>query len=79
MKYLLDVNALIGPGFREHTLHPHRNRWITTRQAARLATCAITELGRTKDGHLAALARAHGAFLATFNTAIPGAFVIPNS
>ena len=31
----------------------------------------------TTDGHLAALARAHGAVLATFDNNIPGSIVIP--
>ncbi len=32
---------------------------------------------QTTDGHLAALAKAHGAALATFDRKIPGAFLIP--
>ncbi len=32
---------------------------------------------QTTDGHLLALAKAHGAKLATFDRKIPGAFVIP--
>lgn len=32
---------------------------------------------QTTDGHLAALAKAHGAMLATLDKKIPGAFVIP--
>jgi predicted nucleic acid-binding protein len=33
---------------------------------------------QTTDGHLAALAKAHGAVLATLDGKIPGAFVFPN-
>jgi len=33
--------------------------------------------GQTTDGHLVQLAAAHGAALATFDSKIPGAFVIP--
>ena len=33
---------------------------------------------QTTDGHLTALAKAHGAALATLDGKIPGAFVIPN-
>jgi len=33
--------------------------------------------GQTTDGHLVQLAAAHGAALATFDSRIPGAFVIP--
>jgi len=32
---------------------------------------------QTRDGHLAALAKAHGGALATFDKGIPGALVIP--
>jgi predicted nucleic acid-binding protein len=32
---------------------------------------------RTTDGHLVLLARAHGADLATLDTGIPGAFLVP--
>ena len=33
--------------------------------------------GRTTDGHLFALAKQHGTELATLDTGIPGAFIIP--
>jgi predicted nucleic acid-binding protein len=33
--------------------------------------------GQTTDGHLVALAKAHGAVLATLDRKIPGAFLIP--
>ena len=128
--YLLDVNALIGLGFKEHTLHVRMDKWIRTLKGPALATCAITELGfvrilaqhpeydftvdcarerlgllkaasgdkfgflgdhlgadqlpswvkqpkQTTDGHLVALAKAHGALLATFDAKIPGAFMVP--
>ena len=46
MIYLLDVNALLALGFREHEFHD----WLTHRvdslpREAELATCSITELG----------------------------------
>jgi uncharacterized protein len=37
----------------------------------------VVRPGQTTDGHLAALAAAHGARLATFDTGIPGAELIP--
>ncbi len=37
----------------------------------------VTSSRQTTDGHLLALAKAHGAKLATFDRKIPGAFVIP--
>jgi len=130
VKYLLDVNALMGLGFSPHTFHDRVERWLKSMDRADLATCAITELGfvrilaqlpdheisvksaqemlallkatsrasftfiadehgidrlpawvkhpkQTTDGHLAALAKAHGAILATLDEKIPGAFVIP--
>jgi hypothetical protein len=42
---LLDVNALIGLGFREHTFHLRIDKWIRSKKGLTLATCAITELG----------------------------------
>jgi predicted nucleic acid-binding protein len=33
---------------------------------------------QTTDGHLAALAKAHGAVLATLDRKIPGAFIVPH-
>jgi predicted nucleic acid-binding protein len=130
VKYLLDVNALMGLGFSKHTFHDRVESWLESMNQADLATCAITELGfvrilaqlpdhdisvesaqemlallkatsgasftflvddmgidqlprwvknpkQTTDGHLAALAKAHGAMLATLDGKIPGAFVIP--
>ena len=130
MKYLLDVNALMGLGFQGHEFHLPVESWVRSLGSADLATCSITELGfvrilsqipdyeitvesaremlallktasrvsftfiiddlgvdqlpswvkqarQTTDGHLAALAKAHGAVLATLDKKIPGAFVIP--
>jgi predicted nucleic acid-binding protein len=130
VKYLLDVNALMGLGFQGHLFHFPIESWVRSLGRAELATCAITELGfvrilpqipeyeitvesaremlaflkaasrvsftfivddlgaqhlppwvkqakQTTDGHLAALAKAHGATLATLDKKIPGAFVIP--
>ncbi len=130
MIYLLDVNALLALGFREHEFHDRVAHWSLTLDAADLlATSPITELGfvrilaqipqyrvtleqarsllaklkaararrftfiaddhgverlpkwvrharQTTDGHLAELARTHGAILATLDTGIPGALVV---
>jgi hypothetical protein len=132
MIYLLDVNALLAPGVREHEFHERTAKWVKRTAAAEdssFATCAITELGflrvllqsayagytvslgtrllehlksrglhfqfliddqcaaalpqwvkwpkQVTDGHLIALAKAHGAVLATLDEGIRGAFVIP--
>jgi uncharacterized protein len=37
----------------------------------------VHSAGQTTDGHLAGLAKAHGALLATLDEGIPGSFVIP--
>jgi predicted nucleic acid-binding protein len=37
----------------------------------------VKSSGQTTDGHLVELAKAHGCRLATFDTRIPGAYVIP--
>jgi predicted nucleic acid-binding protein len=134
VRYLLDVNALLAFGLREHRFHARVAVWIkdlSARNSSEFATCAITELGflrvsthssaygytlnqgkallaqlkRTKglrfafitddqsiarlpawvertnqitDGHLAGMAKAHGALLATLDEKIPGSFVIPS-
>jgi predicted nucleic acid-binding protein len=91
MKYLLDVNTLIAPGFLEPAFHHRVASWVRGLTRFELLTCPITEddhdvsrlphwakTGRqTTDGHLAELASAHGAVLATMDEKIPGAFVIP--
>ena len=38
----------------------------------------VKSSGQTTDGHLAELAKRHGAVLATLDRGIPGAFVIPD-
>lgn len=48
MKYLLDVNALIGLGFEGHEFHDRVAIWIKSLSSAALPdllTCWITELG----------------------------------
>lgn len=45
MKYLLDVNALMGLGFQGHAFHGAVEAWVHSLGRADLATCAITELG----------------------------------
>jgi len=133
MKCLLDVNALVAFGIREHEFHQRVANWFRAQHrkgTLELFTCSITELGfvrilaqtpgygvtapearslllqikaaRAKvfsflsdthdiahipswvkhpkqltDGHLVQLAKAHGAVLATLDTAIPGAYLIP--
>ena len=130
MKYLLDVNALIALGFREHEFHTRISMWLSRPESPQLATCSITELGfmrvltsvspyaigindarailaalktsnpprfefvsdtvdalalpgwvsgprQITDGHLVNLATANQMRLATLDTRIPGAYVIP--
>ncbi len=43
--YLLDVNALIGLGFREHGFHSRMDKWIHSSSSHTFATRSITELG----------------------------------
>lgn len=46
MIYLLDVNALLALGFKEHEFHDWLTRWVgSLPREAELATCSITELG----------------------------------
>jgi predicted nucleic acid-binding protein len=45
MKYLLDVNALVALGVRQHEFHARVASWLRREQAPTLATCSITELG----------------------------------
>ena len=45
MRYLLDVNALIAYGFRQHGFHDQVGAWIRSRKGDRFLTCSITELG----------------------------------
>jgi uncharacterized protein len=48
MTHLLDVNALVAVGFREHEFHQRVARWVRAVAKAgssELATCSITELG----------------------------------
>jgi uncharacterized protein len=45
MRYLLDVNALIAYGFKQHSLHDKVGAWIQSRKGDRFLTCSITELG----------------------------------
>lgn len=132
MIYLLDVNALVALGLRQHEFHDRLTLWVRGIQPSALATCSITELGFVRilsqaaaygltilqaralllglkgstsphftfisdghdashlpawvktpgqitDGHLAQLAKAHGAILATLDRKIPGAFLVPDS
>jgi predicted nucleic acid-binding protein len=46
-RYLLDVNALVALGVREHALFERVVAWVQTLSASRdeFATCAVTELG----------------------------------
>ena len=45
MKYLLDVNASIAYGFRQHDRHEHVARWMQSSSSDQFLTCSITELG----------------------------------
>jgi uncharacterized protein len=129
--YLLDVNALLALGVREHEFHERTAKWVDScGKSDSFATCAITELGflrvliqaqylgstlalgqkvlrllkassrfrfdfladdqdasqlpqwvkwpkQITDGHLVALARAHGEVLATLDQGVRGGFLIP--
>jgi predicted nucleic acid-binding protein len=129
VKYLLDVNALIALGVRQHLFHGRVSNWVRAQpKSTQLLTCSIVALGFVRilsqiptyqfsvreansllsvigrayailfvadhrdlmhlpkwvkshkqltDGHLVDLAHAHTALLATFDKAIPGAFLIP--
>ena len=130
-RYLLDVNALVALGFKEHEFYEQVVSWVQSLRSGEdeFATCAITELGfvrvltlpqcgfsvdesktsllrlkssgqigfvfiaddqdasrlprwvktpkQVTDGHLAQLAKANGAVLATLHRNIPGTFLIP--
>jgi predicted nucleic acid-binding protein len=44
--YLLDVNALVALGFKQHEFHNRVAAWVVkATQPFELATCSITELG----------------------------------
>ncbi len=45
MRYLLDVNALVALGLRNHEFHNRVARWLKAEQFPPVATCSITELG----------------------------------
>jgi len=47
MTYLLDVNALLALGVRDHEFHERTAKWVKKAVADQsvFATCAITELG----------------------------------
>lgn len=131
MNFLPDVNTLVALGHSAHAHHARAAAWFLSIKApaARLCTCAITELGfvrvavqtglqidvlsarralaalkasspipfamiedalgadklpafartpnKLTDGHLLALAKKHGAQLATLDAGIPGALLLP--
>jgi len=45
MRYLLDVNALVALGLRNHEFHERVARWLQAEEFPPVATCSITELG----------------------------------
>jgi len=45
MRYLLDVNALIAFGIRQHQFHERVCRWMFLHREAEFLTCSITEIG----------------------------------
>lgn len=45
MRYLLDVNALVALGLRNHEFHDRVARWLQAEKFPPVATCSITELG----------------------------------
>jgi len=56
-----------------------RHRLVADDQAVRQFPEWCSSASRTTDAHLLELATAHGAKLATIDTGIPGAFLIPAS
>ena len=130
-RYLLDANALVALGFKEHEFFEQVVSWVQSLRPGEdeFVTCAITELGfvrvltlpqygfsvdesrtsllrlkssgqigfvfiaddqdasrlprwvkmpkQVTDGHLAQLAKANSAVLATLGRNIPGTFLIP--
>lgn len=45
MRFLLDVNALIAYGLRQHSLHARVATWVSRCTDDQFLTCSITELG----------------------------------
>ncbi|MGA2249132.1 PIN domain-containing protein [Terracidiphilus sp.] len=45
MRYLLDVNALIALGIKDHAHHDRVSDWLLAQSGAAFLTCSITELG----------------------------------
>ncbi|HEX3438030.1 MAG TPA: PIN domain-containing protein [Pseudacidobacterium sp.] len=45
MRYLLDVNALVALGLKNHEFHSRVAAWIHAEHFPPVATCSITELG----------------------------------
>lgn len=48
MRFLLDVNALLALGIKEHQFNPRVEKWVASLAAdavPKIATCSITELG----------------------------------
>jgi predicted nucleic acid-binding protein len=65
MRYLLDVNALVALGLRNHEFHGRMASWVHAEQFPPIATCSITELGFIR---VLAQASAYGLSLAEART-----------
>lgn len=65
MRYLLDVNALVALGLRNHEFHDRVARWLQAEKFPPVATCSITELGFIR---VLALASAYGLSIAEART-----------
>lgn len=71
MKLLLDVNVLVAWGWMDHQDHERVARWIVATRKMRGAVVGTSAI------HLHLLAQRHGLLLATLDTSVPEAFVIP--
>jgi predicted nucleic acid-binding protein len=67
MRYLLDVNALVALGLKNHEFHERVSRWLRAEQFPPIATCSITELGFIR---VLAQASAYGLSIAEARTVL---------
>jgi len=67
MRYLLDVNALVALGLKNHEFHDRVARWLRAEKFPPVATCSITELGFVR---VLAQASAYGLSVADARTVL---------
>ena len=67
MRYLLDVNALVALGLKNHEFHYRVAHWLLAGQFPPVATCSITELGFIR---VLAQASAYGLSIAEARTVL---------